>query len=183
MAVFETPWKIRAHGADGSRDWIGVLGNNWTLSGIGNYRSGLPYTMRTAGSIPMLYDQSSGQAITGLAPGMNGSGGDNRVYTVGRNTFRYPPTWKADMRLAKRFNMGQMRQLEFLAESFNLFNHQNTTELETIGYSIGSSGSIPTLTFLNGAKANTTAFGQPLSVNGTNFYRERQIQLGLRLRF
>ena len=29
-----------------------------------------------------------------------------------------------------------MRQLELLAESFNLFNHQNVTELETTGYYI-----------------------------------------------
>jgi len=28
-----------------------------------------------------------------------------------------------------------------------------------------------------------TAFGQPLNINATNFYRERQIQFGLRLRF
>ena len=76
---------------------------------------------------------------------MNGSGGDNRVYglgsdgnyyNIGRNTFRYPNTWKADMRLGKKFDLGEMRQLEMLAESFNLFNHQNVTEIETTGYTI-----------------------------------------------
>ena len=45
------------------------------------------------------------------------------------------------------------------------------------------SGAFPTLNFLTGLKANTTAFGQPLNINSTNFYRERQIQLGLRMRF
>ena len=68
----------------------------------------------------------------------------------------------------------------------HIFNHQNVTQLETTGYSIspGSlNGTLPTLTFLTGLKANTTAFGQPLSVNGTNYYRERQIQFGLRMRF
>jgi hypothetical protein len=116
---------------------------------------------------------------------MNGSGGDNRVYGVGRNTYRYPSTWKADLRLGKSFDLGKMRQLELLAESFNLFNHQNVTELETTGYYIesGSPTSLPTLNFLTGLKANTTAFGQPLNINATNFYRERQIQFGLRLRF
>jgi hypothetical protein len=71
-------------------------------------------------------------------------------------------------------------------ESFNLFNHQNVTELETTGYYIESgtsSGELPTLNFLTGVKANTTAFGQPLNVDATNFYRERQIQIGLRMRF
>ncbi len=31
-----------------------------------------------------------------------------------------------------------MRELELLVESFNLFNHQNVTELETTGYYIES---------------------------------------------
>ena len=136
---------------------------------------------------------------------MNGSGGDNRVYgvgndniayNIGRNTYHYPATWKADLRLGRRFDLGHMRQLELLAESFNLFNHQNVTELETTGYSIESgsaSSPFPTLNFLTGpianpttghvTKASTTAFGQPLNINATNFYRERQIQFGLRLRF
>jgi hypothetical protein len=79
-----------------------------------------------------------------------------------------------------------MRELELLAESFNLFNHQNVTELETTGNYLEAGsldGTLPTLNFLTGLKANTTAFGQPLNVNATNFYRERQIQVGLRIRF
>jgi hypothetical protein len=78
-----------------------------------------------------------------------------------------------------------MRQLEVLVESFNLFNHQNVTELETTGYYIepGTPDTLPTLNFLAGLKAGTTAFGQPLNINATDFYRERQIQVGLRMRF
>jgi hypothetical protein len=136
---------------------------------------------------------------------MNGSGGDNRVYgmgsdnvfyNIGRNTYRYPATWKIDLRLAKSIDLGGLRKLEVLAESFNLFNHQNVTELETTGYYLepgSSEGTLPTLTFLTGpvtnsttgnvTKANTTAFGQPLNINATNFYRERQLQFGLRMRF
>jgi hypothetical protein len=156
------------------------------LSSTGQFRSGLPYTMRTTGSLPQDVNISTGAVIAGLGPGMNGSGGDNRVYGIGRNTYRYPATWKIDMRLGKSFDLGHMRQLELLAESFNLFNHQNVTEIETNGYYIQSgtlSGALPTLNFQNGSKANTTAFGQPLNINATDFYRERQIQLGLRLRF
>ncbi len=175
--IWEAPWKL--HNAAG---W---LLNGWMLSGVGNFRSGMPYTMRTSGSLAQEFT-TTGTLIAALGPGMNGSGGDNRVYGVGRNTFRYPSTWKADARLGKRFDLGQMRQLEFLAESFNLFNHQNVTELETIGYYIepGSvTGGLPTLNFMTGLKANSTAFGQPLNINATNFYRERQVQVGLRLRF
>jgi hypothetical protein len=197
MVIYETPWKLHS--------LAGALASGWMLSGIGQFHSGLPYTMRTAGSLPEEFT-NSGALIMGLGPGMNGSGGDNRVegvgsdnqiYNIGRNTFRYPSTWKADMRLGKSFNLGAMRQLELLVESFNLFNHQNVTELETTGYSIGSGspgtpgtpGAFPTLNFLTGLKINpitglsTAAFGQPLSINGTNFYSERQVQAGLRIRF
>jgi len=198
FVIYEPPWKLRGK--------AGRLANGWMASGIWDFHSGLPYTMRTSGSLAEEFT-SGGSPIVGLGPGMNGSGGDNRVYGVGsdnqvydigRNTFRYPATWKADLRIGKKFDMGQMRQLELLAESFNLFNHQNVTELETTGYFIesgtppselGAAGSLPTLNFLTGLKINattglaTTAFGQPLNVNATNFYRERQIQLGLRMRF
>ena len=178
MVIAEAPWKLRGV--------FGQMANGWMLSGIGQFRSGSPYTMRTSGSLAEEFEQKTGTAIVALGPGMNGSGGDNRVYGVGRNTFRYPATWKADMRVGKKFNLGQMRQLELLVESFNLFNHQNVTELETTGYYLepGTAyGGFPTLNFLTGLKANTTEFGQPLNVNVTNFYRERQIQVGLRMRF
>jgi hypothetical protein len=80
---------------------------------------------------------------------MNGSGGDNRVYgagnngiayDIGRNTFRYPNAWKADVRLGKLIELGKMRQLELLGETFNLFNHRNVTDIETIGYSVTPGG-------------------------------------------
>ena len=117
---------------------------------------------------------------------MNGFGGDNRVYGVGRNTYRYPFTWKADVRLGKKFNLGPMRELELMAESFNLFNHQNVTQLETVGYYIApgsAAGSLPTLNFLTGLKTGQTEFGKPLDVNGTDFYRPRQFDFGMRMRF
>ena len=190
MLVYEAPWKLR--------DFAGRLGNGWKLSSIGQFRSGLPYTMRVTGSLPEVVPASGpGNPTVGLRPGINGSGGDNRVYwedsaglihAVGRNTFRYPHTWKADLRLAKRFDLGKMRDLEIMAESFNLFNHQNVTEIETTGYTIDSGSPYPTLNFLTGLKTSSTTgavpgFGQPLTINGYDFFRERQIQFGMRVQF
>ena len=60
------------------------------------------------------------------------------------------------------------------------------TELESIGYFIEpgtTTGSFPSLNFLTGLKANSTEFGQPLNINATDFYRERQIDFGVRYRF
>lgn len=193
--IYEPPWKLRA--------WEGALANHWSIAAVGQYRSGLPFTMRTGGYIPGYYETgiSGGHTpIDGIATGMNGSGGDNRVYgigsnnisyNIGRNTFRYPATWTADTRIGKRFYFRNHRELELLAESFNLFNHQNVTLLETTGYILerGSpSGELPTLNFLTGlTKAGLPStlpeFGKPLDVNATNFYRPREIQLGLRARF
>ncbi len=181
MVVLESPWKM--HGRKG------LLGNGWMMSGVGQFRSGLPYSMRTTGAIPKEMDIFGDPAILGIGPSMNGSGGNNLVYGVGRNTYRYPHTWKADLRLAKRFDLGEMRQLEILAESFNLFNHRNVTWIHSAGYSIesGTANTLPRLTFLTvgtkGTEATTPSFGTPFDMNATNFYRERQIQLGARLRF
>ena len=135
--IFTAPWKL--HGLTGK------LANGWMLSGVGQFHSGLPFTMRTSGSLPKEFNQFNGDVIVGLGPGMNGSAGDNRVYgvgndkivyNIGRNTYRYPSTWKVDLRLARQFELGHLRQLQLLAESFNLFNHQNVTQLETTGYYI-----------------------------------------------
>jgi hypothetical protein len=177
MAIWQAPWNRR--GPDG---WIA---NGWLLSGTAQYHGGLPYTMRTAGSITREFE-TNGDAIVGLGPGMIGYGGDDRVYGVGRNTFRHPQTWKADVRLGRRFRMAHGHELELLAESFNLFNHQNVSEVETTGYTIepGSiNGSLPTLNFLTGLKPGQTEFGMPLNINAVDFYRERQFDLGLRLKF
>jgi hypothetical protein len=185
--VFTAPWKLHS--------LAGEIANGWILSGVGRFHSGRPYTMRTGGSLPKEFNVNTGSVIAALGPGMNGTAGDNRiygigsdkvVYDIGRNTFRYPATWKADLRISRQFDLGTLRQLQLLAESFNLFNHQNVTQVETTGYSISPgtrTGSLPTLNFLTGLKANTTAFGQPLDINSTNYYRERQIQFGLRMRF
>jgi hypothetical protein len=187
MVIYEAPWKLH--------NLAGKLGNGWMLSGIGQFHSGLPYSMRVTGSVPMEFGKN--ETIRGLGPSMNGFGGDNRIYgtgsdgrtyNIGRNTYRYPNAWKADLRLAKKFDLGETRQLELLAESFNLFNHQNVTEIETTGYYIenDSSNTFPTLNLLTTTTSSgetIPAFGQPLNINGTDFYRERQIQFGLRMKF
>ena len=56
----------------------GKLANGWKISGIGHYRSGLPFTMRTSGSLAEEFDRLTGAAIVGLGPGMNG-----RAETIG----------------------------------------------------------------------------------------------------
>jgi hypothetical protein len=194
--LYATPWKVRG--------WEGNFTNAWSIAAVGQFRSGLPYTIRTSGYIPGYYDRllaGGTTLIEGIGPTMNGSGGDNRLYGVdaanhffamGRNSYRYPATWTGDARLAKRFDLAHNRQLEVLAESFNLFNHENVTLIETTGYYIQrgtTTGGPATLNFLTGLtnaglpSTTTVEFGKPLDANSTNFYRPREFQLGLRTRF
>ena len=182
--IYEPPLRLRG--------WMGNFTNGWSVGAVGQFRSGLPYTMRTAGYVPAYFGQGGGE---GVGPGINGSAGDNRIYgmgsdgnsyNIGRNTYRYPSTYTADARLGKRFLLAHNRDLQLLAESFNLFNHQNVTRIETIGYYIdrgSKEGGLPTLNFLTGLTPNTVEFGKPLDVNATNFFRQREIELGIRARF
>ncbi|HTJ31507.1 MAG TPA: TonB-dependent receptor [Acidobacteriaceae bacterium] len=180
--LYRAPWRLQR--------WQGAMANGWGVGGIGSYHSGLPFTMRVAGYIPGYY--SSSTLIQGVGPGVNGSAGDNRLYEVGRNTYRYPATWNGNLRLSRRFDLHNNRQLELLAESFNLFNHQNVTQIETTGYYIyrgPTSGGNPTLNFMTGLAASgkpsltSVEFGKPLNINATDYFRPREIQLGLRARF
>jgi hypothetical protein len=55
-----------------------------------------------------------------------------------------------------------------------------------VGYYVapGSrAGSLPTLNFLTGLKAGQTEFGKPLDVNATDYFRPRQFDFGMRMRF
>jgi hypothetical protein len=62
MVIYEAPWKLH--------NLAGRVANGWMLSGIGQFRSGLPYTMRTSGSLAKEFTTSfHGALIVGLGPG------------------------------------------------------------------------------------------------------------------
>lgn len=184
-AVARAPWRI--HG------FWGYLANGYLVAPVVELRTGLPFTMRTTGSVPSLecsYTQfllgiCPSTKVSGLGASINGSGGDNRIPAVGRNTFRYPRVYNVDARLAKNTPVGERYNLEVVGEIFNALNHQNATNIDTTGYIIdgaSSPGGNARLTFLSGANG-TARFGTITNANSTTLYRERQLQLALRLRF
>ncbi len=119
------------------------------------------------------------ETLSGLGASINGSGGDNRIAEIGRNTFRYPAVTNVDLRAAKTFKFGERADLELIGEAFNLLNHQNVTNIDTTGYLIDGASSpetLPRLTY-------QTKFGSITNSNSTALYRERQIQLAVRLTF
>ncbi|HEY6972005.1 MAG TPA: hypothetical protein VJA94_22530, partial [Candidatus Angelobacter sp.] len=153
-AVITSPWKRTG--------WAGWFVNGWEMDPVYQIQSGLPYTARTSGTIP-----------GGLGSGINGSGGDNRIDVLGRNTFRFPGVWVTDLRLAKHIKFQERYEVELMGDFFNIANKQNVTGINTTAYSISGT----TLTF------QAATFGTVTNSNSNFQYTPRQIQLGARFSF
>jgi hypothetical protein len=124
-------------------------------------------------------------SISGLGGGLNGAGGGKWLPQIGRNTFRYPGTYSASLRMGKRFSLGGRRSLLFQADISNVLNHRNVTNIETMGYSLAgvkTSTGTGKLTYLSGANGHA-AFSAVTNANSTRTYTDRQIQLIMRLIF
>jgi hypothetical protein len=226
--VLREPWRL--HGPEG------LLLGGYSLSAIGAWRTGLPWSMRTLGAVPTpscsyatwlnaggpngganclkAVQQPDDTFTAGLAgervpipslgASLNGSGGQDLIPAVGRNTFRYPATTNLDARMTKRFHISDRYSFEMLAEAFNVLNHPNVTSLQTVGYRVTNDTSHPnmaTLTWQSGVRPGTKTvmtsgtnetqyvfdptaeFGSITNANSNALSRERQIQAGLRLIF
>jgi hypothetical protein len=108
-----------------------------------------------------------------------GTGGQQRLPLLGRNSFRYGNFYNTDLRLSRRIYFGERRELELLGEAFNLFNHENVTgrsaTLYTVYNSYSGSSSTPLLQY-------DSDFNTPTAAAST-LYRERELQFGARLYF
>ncbi|HEX8926936.1 MAG TPA: hypothetical protein VF786_14145, partial [Terriglobales bacterium] len=139
------------------------IARGWSLAPIFRAATGRPYS----------------EYISGFAPGMGcdgctgymGTGGNNRLPFLSRNSFRYPMTWNLDMRVSRTFRFGERRRLEVLAEAFNLMNHTNATGVSDQLYAVSATK----LTY-------TPSFGNVYAA-GSSFYRERQVQLAAKFGF
>ena len=171
-AVYETPSTF--HGI------LGYLLNQYQISPSYSAQTGLPYTPGLSGSTTGLL----GTPGAAIGSSFNGSGGTNRLTTFARNSLSQSRTQVLDLRLSKRFNIGDRAKLELLGESFNLANHVNTTAVNTGAYAYAAgtaaSGSNPatpnTLTY-------NTPFGIRTNANSSLIYSPRQVQLGVRMQF
>ena len=114
--------------------WYG----GWDLSGIFTARTGTPFSVtitRNAATVPSgqtqtqradyvggeVYATNPGPALwlnpAAFALPANGTYGNS-----GRNRFRGPALWQADLGLAKKFRLTERFHLDFRTELFNLFN-------------------------------------------------------------
>jgi hypothetical protein len=171
LVLHGTWWPLwRVHGP------LGALANNYSFSPIVEWQKGLPYTLGVGGNAP-------GGAFFGI----NGSGGPSRLNIFERNNYRFPATQMISFRATKRVDFGQHAHLNLMAETYNLGNHTNVTEMDTLGYTVCSTP------LSQGCPAQATTatpylefnptYGTPTNANSNAIYTQRQIQLAARLVF
>ncbi len=181
-AVYNTPSRFKGV--------LAYLLNNYEISPSFSGQSGLPYSAGLTGNFSGVF-LGSGVAASGTngaassSGGINGTGGAARVPGLDRNIFKFKRDLLLDLRLSKRFKVGDRYNIELLGESFNLANHLNQTGVGSTtayGFTAGNA------TTPNQLTANTS-FGSfnPQTFTGSgnsNFiYSPRQVQLGVRFQF
>jgi hypothetical protein len=174
-AVVTAPWKYTG--------WKSYLLNDYEASPAYSIQSGLPYSIGTTGTLSSAFTPTG--ALSAIGGGINGSNGTFRVPGFERNGFEQPKTNVLDLRLSKRFSVKERVKMEFLAESFNLLNHQNVTSVNTTAYTVASTvvGGKPTANTLT-FTTQVPSFGATTGTNTSGFsYAPRQIQMGARVQF
>lgn len=147
-----------------------ALLNGWTIAPILNWFSGARVTGFVSGS-------PSGTT----AGGLNGSGGANRFALLPRNFFKTPSIQYLDLRVSRRFSIGEKAKIEVLGEAFNFFNRTQVTGINSTAYNFQSNA------------ANCAGLGAPCLTSNASFgtitaadstlFRERQVQLAVRFEF
>jgi carboxypeptidase family protein len=136
-----------------------ALLDGWSIAPIYQIFSGIAFDAGVSGS-------------NGGAGSLNRSGGQNRLFgLLDRNSFTGPTQHIFNLRLSRRFYIKEKANLEFLGEAFNLPNTLLVTGVNSTMYNLSS-----------GALNFNVPFGTVTSADSTLF-RERQIQIGIRLQF
>jgi len=118
--------------SDAARQFL----SGWTLSSVMEFSSGRPYagllspacTSSTLsfsncnGADDNLNDTAFNEDTAATAGGINGAG---PTPGIGLNSFYGPWLERVDVGLARSFEISEGKQLQFLAQAFNLFNHSN----------------------------------------------------------
>lgn len=148
--------------------------NGWTIAPIVNMFSGARYTAVTSStSISSVFGTSQNG-------GVNGSNGSLRFALTPNNAYHMPATKYVDLRISRRFTIKEDAKIEVLGEFFNIFNRTQVTAVNNRIYNIACTGNTT-----NGSCTATydPTFGTASDLSNGFFFRERQIQLGVRFEF
>jgi len=127
----------------GMARWADSLIGGWEMGGLAMWQSGAPFTVgstrATAASSAATWANYTGDRNIGKIE-RKGNGvwywtsdeaarfgfpGAGEIGTSGRNTFRGPRFFGADLSLVKRFRLFETHTVTFRAEGYNLFNNPN----------------------------------------------------------
>ncbi len=155
--------------------------HGWRVGAIAVAGSGAPYSYQVFG----------GTYLSGGRESINGAGGATYLPTVGRDTLRLPAHGRVDLRVQREFAVRERWRCEAFAEAFNLLNTQTIAGVQTRAFLLGTPATAggPTPLIFQDAAAiasegltTTLPFGTPRS-STAGFSHERQLEVGLRLRF
>ena len=153
-AVIESPLK-----AGKGRGWVDNLFGGFAIAPIVAANSGRPFNVLTG--VDNLGDRHPN---------------NHRPLGAGRNIGQGPAYFTADLRLSRRFPLGkETRNLEFIAEGFNLLNRTNFKSVNNTVGNITVQDLPRPLTGLRGIPTNPLSF--------TAAFDPRQFQLGLKFNY
>jgi hypothetical protein len=174
-------WALPWQSTGSYEDVMHAVFGDWQLNGTFGAFSGTPFTMTASGTA---YNTPGTTQTANLVGSYDTTGlvGASGLYfdpagfaqpgatqgNTGRNQFRGPGAWNADLAMFRSFAIGGTRRLEFRFQGNNIFNHAVFAN--------------PTGNF------NDANFGRIVQVLGggaltNSVYIERQLQLGLRFQF
>lgn len=185
--VYTVPYRTRQGGHNSALRW--VFGD-WIGSGIATVFSGSPYNLTVGSDVN---NDTNADSDRPYADGMDGLQGG---YIAKRNDFRGPRQQNLSLRLQRKVRLGESRQLEFSAESFNTLNHANFNSVNTI-WGNGAAPENPYPSAISTLRWGTVyhqsaAITNPASVFGafgstnvtsTTMPGQREIQLAVKLMF
>ena len=145
-------------------EFLGHVFNDWKISSIMTAGSGRPVNATVNGD-----------------PNQDGNYDNDRLPGYSRNAFTGPDYVSTDLRLVRKIRVGQGYRLEFTADSFNLFNHDNQrVTITSDGLTTEATTFTQYTVYVNGVPS-PAYYQQPQNFLKPNAaFAPRQIQLGLK---
>src|SRR5580704_10414934 len=149
------------------QELLGHIFNDWKISSIVTAGSGRPVN-----------------AIVSGDPNQDGDYDNDRLPGYSRNAFTGPDYASTDLRVVRKIHIGHGYRLEFTADSFNLFNHNNQrVTITTDGLTVEATTFTQYTTLVNGVPY-PAYYQQPQNFLKPNAaFAPRQVQLGLKFVF
>ena len=148
-------------------EFLGTLFNDWKFSTVVNYGTGRPVNATVSGD-----------------PNQDSNGLNDRLPGYSRNAFTGPDYATTDLRVTRIIRFGERYKLNFVAESFNLFNRDNQRVTITSNGLVATSSTFVQSSTQVGIAPYPGYYQQPLNFAKPNAaYAPRQVQLALKLVF